>query len=149
MDLASKLTIVCCGLFFLTGLLTGVWKYACIASSESATAPVYVDVAHRASLLYAFASLVVLQFLQLSPFGPALNLLCALAPQVFFALAIATYVIHGALRDTDNQLRAPHRLGDRTLPAWVIHGFMVALIAAELGGFGALFVGALFTLFGS
>ena len=47
------------GIFLMAGLLTGVWKYAKIAQSPSATAPVYVDIAHRAALMYAFASLVI------------------------------------------------------------------------------------------
>jgi len=34
---------------------------------------------------------------------------------VFFAAAVLGYVIHGALRDTDNQLARPHRLGTRTV----------------------------------
>jgi hypothetical protein len=65
---------------------------------------------------------------------------------VFFALAISTYVIHGVLKDTDNQFKTPHKLGAFTLPKWVIITFMVALIIAEIGGAGILFVGFLSTL---
>lgn len=147
MDLASKLTVACAGAFLLTGLLTGIWKYLCIVRSEDATAPTYVDIAHRASLLYAFASLVILKLLEHAAFSETWGLVCALAPQLFFALAIGTYLVHGALRDTDNQLRRPHRLGSRTLPAWLPMIFMAALILAEVGGVGALFVGAMVQLF--
>ena len=33
MEPALKLALVSCGLFFLTGLLTGLWKYVCIAAA--------------------------------------------------------------------------------------------------------------------
>jgi len=55
-------------------------------------------------------------------------------------------VIHGVLKDTDNQMKKPHKLGSFTLPIWVIITFMVALIIAEIGGFAILFVGFLSTL---
>ena len=56
------------------------------------------------------------------------------AALAFFALAIATYVIHGILRDTDNRLRRPHRLGRRKLPTWATGLFMGLLIAGEVVG---------------
>ncbi len=147
MELASKITIIFSGLFFLVGLLTGVWKYGAIARSEDSVAPTYVDIAHRASLMYSFASLVILKFVELSPYPDALTLLFSIAPQAFFAAAIGTYLIHGYLKDTDNQLHPPYRLGSRSLPGALIHGFMVLLVIAELGGFAALFVGGVYTLF--
>lgn len=145
---AVVLTLIACGGFFLTGLLTGAWKYAWMAKSADATSPAYVDIAHRSSLMYAFACLVLLHFVMLSPWSSAWTLVFAAAPILFFALAVGTYLIHGLLRDTDNQLRSPHRLGRRTLPPVLVHGFMVALIIAEVGGFLALFGGAVFTLLG-
>lgn len=63
-----------------------------------------------------------------------------------FALAIGTYIIHGVLRDTSNQLRKPHRLGAMTLPSWMIHGFMIALILAEVGGSLVLGTGAMMSI---
>ncbi len=146
MDLALKTTIIFSGLFFLVGLLTGVWKYAAIARSKNSVAPIYVDIAHRASLMYSFASLVILKFVELSPYPDALTLGFALAPQVFFAAAIGTYLIHGYLKDTENQLHPPYRLGSTSLPGSIVHGFMVLLVIAELGGFAALFVGGVYTL---
>ena len=143
MILAAKLTLLFTGIFFLTGLITGIWKYAHIARSEDATAPAYVDIAHRASLLYSFAALVIFKFVELSPYSPGWTLIFALGPQVFFALAIGTYVIHGLLNDTDNQLRRPHRLGRQTLPPGLIMAFMGCLIVAEVGGFAVLLYGVL------
>ena len=147
MILAAKLTLLFTGVFFLTGLITGIWKYAHIARSEDACAPAYVDIAHRASLLYSFAALVIFKFVELSPYSPGWTLIFALGPQVFFALAIGTYVIHGLLNDTDNQLRKPYRLGSKRMPGFMIHGFMWALIAAEVGGFVALFAGVMQRVF--
>ena len=53
---AYQLAIVAAGVFFLTALLTGIWKYLEIAASEDGLAHPYIDTAHRASLMYSFAS---------------------------------------------------------------------------------------------
>ena len=66
MEPAESLAVVMAGVFFLNGLLTGVWKYLQIRSSESATAHPYVDIAHRASLLYSFAALLLAKFAEIS-----------------------------------------------------------------------------------
>jgi len=139
-------TYTACGIFFLTGLITGVWKYYHIHSSKEALAPVYVDIAHRTSLMYSFATLVLAKFVELSPYSEMVTFWSAVAPIVFFALAISTYIIHGILKDTNNQMKKPHKLGTFILPNWVIITFMVVLIIAEIGGFGILFVGFLSTL---
>ncbi|HUS25319.1 MAG TPA: hypothetical protein VM369_10250 [Candidatus Binatia bacterium] len=141
-DAAVRLCIAAAGVFFMTGLVTGVWKYAHIARSPTATAPVYVDLCHRAALLYSFASLLLAQFAALSRWSPSVNLVASAGPLLFFAAAIGGYAIHGALRDTDNQFLAPHRLGSRTLPGSMVHGFMWILVAVEIGGFGVLLAGA-------
>lgn len=143
---ADQLCLLAAGLFFLTGLLTGLWKYLCIVRSPEAVAPVYVDIAHRSSLMYSFAAILLREFLPYSPLTPAGTLWAVAAPLLFFALAISTYVLHGLLRDTDNQLRAPHRLGQATLPSLAIHGFMWLLVVAEIGGFVLLFYGFLLSL---
>jgi hypothetical protein len=139
-------TYTACGIFFLTGLITGVWKYYHIHSSKEAIAPVYVDIAHRTSLMYSFATLVLAKFVELSPYSEMVTFWSAAAPIVFFGLAISTYVTHGILKDTNNQMEKPHKLGAFTLPNWVIATFMVSLIIAEIGGFTILFVGFLSTL---
>lgn len=138
---AETLCLFAAGSFFLTGLLTGLWKYLAMATSPEAVAPVYVDIAHRASLMYSFAAVLIREFVPYSTLGPALTLAAVAAPLLFFALAIAGYIVHGVLQDTDNQLRRPHRLGRATLPGVAIHGFMLALVVAEVGGFIALFAG--------
>jgi len=140
---ADTLCLAACGLFFFTGLLTGLWKYSCMATSPEATSPVYVDIAHRTSLMYAFSALVLRAFVPYSPLGPEGTLIAVAAPLLFFALAIGTYVLHGILRDTDNQLRRPHRLGAMTVPGVLLHGFMFLLAIAEIGGFAVLLWGFL------
>jgi len=142
MPFAERFAAFSSGAFFLAGLVFGVWKYVAIARSADARAPVYVDIAHRAALLYAFACLVVERFAALSALAPDLEVAAVVAQIVFFALGLSTYVVHGVLRDTDNQFEKPHRLGERTVPPVLVVAFMVALVAAELGGFAVLFFGA-------
>lgn len=137
------LALVAAGIFFLAGLLTGVWKYLAMALSEKAEAPYYVNIAHRSSLLYAFAAQLLAVFAALSAWPETVNWWATLLPVLFFGAAIATYALHGLLRDTDNQLARPHRLGPLTLPGVLLHGFMVALVLGEVGGFLVLFAGLL------
>jgi hypothetical protein len=137
-----RLCLLAAGGFFLTGLLTGVWKYAHVARSATATAPVYVDMCHRAALLYSFAALLLAQFAALSRWSANVNLVASALPLAFFAFAIGSYAIHGVLRDTDNQFLKPHRVGPLPMPAVALHGFMWLLVAAEVGGFVVLLAGA-------
>ena len=140
---AETFCVASASAFFLAGLLAGVWKYACIYASPQALAPRYVDVTHRASLMYAFASLLLAELCQRSAWSNAVNLGASVLVVAFFALAVGGYLVHGALRDTDNQLRRPHRLGARTIPGWAMATFMAVLAAAELGGVLALVSGFL------
>lgn len=140
---ASRLGLVAAGIFFLSGLLTGVWKYAHIAQRSDAQAPAYVDIAHRASLMYAFAALLLAQFAQISAWPATVNLWASALPLAFFALAIGGYVLHGVLGDTDNQFRRPHMMGAWRLPQHALAAFMVLLVLAEIGGFVVLFAGML------
>jgi len=140
--MAAHVAFVSAGAFFLVGLLTGVWKYQCIASSKEAAAPAYVDIAHRASLMYAFACMLLAEFAARSVWPTTVNTIAVIVLVAWFAIAVLGYVMHGILRDTDNQLRRPHRLGSRTIAPSTLHTLMVALIVGEVGGFLVLFVGA-------
>ena len=142
-ELSVRFAITASGVFFLTGLLTGIWKYVAIARSSDATAPVYVDIAHRASLMYSFASLVLAEFARQCPYSSAVKVMAVSGPVLFFGFAIFTYLVHGWLQDTDNQFASPHRLGALTLPGWLLKASMVALVVGEVGGFGVLFVGVM------
>jgi len=103
-------------------------------TSADAQAPLYVDVCHRSSLLYAFACLVLAEFVKRSVWSPAVNAWATAVTIAFFATAVGTYAVHGALRDTENQLARPHRLGARTLPNAMVALYMGALILGEMGG---------------
>lgn len=140
---AQRLALLAACWFFLVGLSSGVWKYAAIARSEDAKAPVYVDIAHRASLLYAFACILIERASEVSQLDATLEWFAVLVQVVFFGLAVGTYLIHGLLDDTDNQLRRPHRLGSAALPPSLIRTFMISLVCAEVGGFVVLFWGVL------
>ena len=142
MDDAERIALLGSGVHFLIGLLTGVWKYRAIMKSPTGQAHPYVDILHRASLMYAFASLIVWKFAELSPLGRAVELAAVVALEGYFGIAIAAYFVHALLKDTDNQLRAPFRLGAATVPRAMIEAFMWSLIAAEVGGFVVLFYGA-------
>jgi len=143
MAAASQLALLACGVFFLTGLLTGVWKYLATSRSAQSEAPRYVKVAHQTSLMYSFAALVLLEFVKFSPYSETVNSIAVAVPLFFFAVAITTYIVHGATRDTDNQFQKPYRLGRLYLPPLVFHLAIWLLILGEIGGFVVLFVGFL------
>ena len=63
---AENLAIIFAGIFFLNGLLTGVWKFNQISKSADGKAHPYVDIAHRSSLLYSFTTLLIAIFGYLS-----------------------------------------------------------------------------------
>jgi hypothetical protein len=136
MTTSILLTTTACGTFFLTALLTGVWKWRAMLASPDHVAPHYVDTAHRAALLYSFACLVLIHFLELSPFPEAVNIAAAAAPLTFFAVAIASYCVLGYRDETDNQF------SERNFATTT---GMVLLAAAEIGGFALLFGGFLAT----
>jgi hypothetical protein len=137
---AERLCVLCSGIFFLTALLTGVWKWRAMATSKSGEAPKYVSTAHRSALMYSFAALLLGKFATLNDLSADLNYAAVVPPLAFFGLAIGTYVVHGVLQDTQNQIAKP-KLGRQTLPRWVTPAFMVSLVAAEIGGFAILLLG--------
>lgn len=126
--------LLAAALMFLWALLLGVLKYAQIRRSEEGLAHPYVDIAHRAALLYSFALLLVAAFVELSGWGTAVNLIAAAAMGFYFFAAVAGYTLHGLRRDTDNQFRD-------AVPG--THEFMLSLIVAEIGGWLVLTAGFL------
>jgi hypothetical protein len=58
----TRLTLLAAGLIFLLALMLGVWKYREMATSENHLAHPYVDIAHRAALLYSFATVLIAAF---------------------------------------------------------------------------------------
>lgn len=138
---AAVLCVLASGGLLLIGMLTGIWKYAQMASSADAQAHPYVDICHRTALLYSFAAMLLAVFAQLSAWSETVNFWAALIPLLFFYSAVLMYGIHGVLQDTDNQLRRPHKLGAMTLPGVLLHGYMSALIIGEVGGLMVLLAG--------
>ncbi len=130
----TKAVLLADAVMFLVALLLGVWKYHQIAGSEDHTSHIYVDIAHRAALLYSFALLLIATFVQLSGFSELVNLLAAGAMTFYFFAAVVGYVIHGWRRDTDNQFRDP-------VPG--TNALMISLIIAEIGGWLVLVAGFL------
>jgi hypothetical protein len=118
----------------LPALVLGVWKYRQIMTSDDHRAHPYVDIAHRAALLYSFATLLLAAFVELSTWPTWVNLTPAMVVVFFFVGAIAGYISHGAQRDTVNQFENPVR-GTEVV--------MAMLIAGEIGGFGVIFAGCI------
>ncbi len=147
MSLAVKLAVIASGVYLWIGMLTGVWKYLQIARSPQARAHYYVDIAHRSSLLYAPASLILAVLAYYSVFSAWLNLLCVILNTAFFSFSLGAYILHGVLKDTTNQFKEPHQLGRFQLPRILMRLAMYALIVAELGGTGLLLLGAGLALF--
>ena len=138
---AGVLAMVASIAFFQVGLVTGAWKYFCVRSSPVAEAPVYVNIAHRAALMYAFASLLLAILASLSVFDETVNLLAVAFPLFYFSLAVVRYIQLGITRSTDNQhLNPPNRGGELAL--------LLSLIVAEIGGFTVLSLGFLLRVFG-
>lgn len=130
----TKAVLLAAGLIFIWALLIGVWKYRQMAASPEGRAHPYIDIAHRAALMYSFAALLIAVFVELSDFATAINAIAAFVPIFFFAAAIASYCVNGKRAQTDNQFRD----GDGA------HGqdaFMWALIVGEIGGFAVLLAG--------
>ncbi|OBI08272.1 hypothetical protein [Mycobacterium scrofulaceum] len=132
LGLDTKVTLLAAGLIFLVALVLGVWKYRQIMAADDHRAHPYVDIAHRAALLYSFATLLLAVFVDLSAWPAWVNLTAAGVVVFFFVGAILSYIGHGARRDTVNQFENP-------VPGTAV--LMALLIAGEIGGFGVLFAG--------
>ena len=132
LGLDTRITLLAAGLIFLLALVLGVWKYRQIMVSDDHRAHPYVDIAHRAALLYSFATLLIAAFVELSAWPAWVNLTAAMVVVFFFVAAVLGYIGHGLRRDTVNQFESPDR-GLRVA--------MVLLIVGEIGGFGVLLAG--------
>jgi Ca2+/Na+ antiporter len=127
-----SITLLAAGLIFLLALVLGVWKYRQVLVSDDHRAHPYVDIAHRAALLYSFATLLIAVFVQFSAWPAWVNLTAAMVLVFFFVAAILGYIEHGRKRDTDNQFANPAR---------ALRAGMVALVVGEVGGFAVLLAG--------
>lgn len=132
LTLAAQIALIAAGVIFLWALLLGVWKYAQIARSDNGQPHVYVDIAHRAALMYSFATALLALFVQFSAWSTAVNVVALVVVLVFFVGAIASYCLHGLLRDTTNQFHPAS-------PALTVS--MVGLIIGEVGGSAVIIAG--------
>jgi hypothetical protein len=138
MNLAVKMSLLASGLFLLAGMLIGILKYERMMSRPSHTAPVYVDIAHRAAFLYSFAMLVVAKLLEYSPYSLRVQLGASGLVLLFLALTIIGYLTHGLKEDTDNLFRERN-----FTTTW----YMYMLIAGEIGGLSVIIWGFIRTQF--
>ena len=138
MALAVKISLLVSGLFLLNGMLTGVWKYARIMQSADHKAPVYVDIAHRTSFFYCFASLVIARLIEFSPFSNFWQIVMVAFPLGYFILTVIGYMKEGFLNRTDNLFSERN-----FITTW----FMYGLIAGEIGGFALILGGFIYTQF--
>lgn len=134
---ATSLAIVASGTFLLAGLFTGIWKWRQMLGNEDHTAHIYVDLAHRASLLYSFAAMLLAVFAALSAWDETIDLVATAVPLFYFAMAIGTYVVLGIRRRTQNQFAQRN----------IVSTWGTGLLAVgEVGGVVVLFAGTLRTL---
>ncbi|HEX4855797.1 MAG TPA: hypothetical protein VFV28_03245 [Limnobacter sp.] len=138
----ASFALLSAGMFLIIGLFSGLWKFLQMWKSPRGLAHPYLDIAHRASLLYGFACLTLAMLAQFSIYPQASNMLAAVVVIIFFALAVAGYLLQALLNGPENQLRQPHKIGNHSLPRAGIGAFMVALVLAEIGGTLYLFAGA-------
>ena len=138
MALSIKIALLASGLFLLSGMLTGVWKYAKIMTSLEHKAPAYVDIAHRASFFYSFASLVIAKLIESSPFSQMWQTVIVAVPILYFILTVIGYIKEGLIDRTDNMFAERN---------FVTVWFMYGLIAGEIGGFILILGGFIYTQF--
>lgn len=125
LELATQIALISAGVIFLWALLLGVWKFVEISRSPVGQAHVYVDIAHRAALMYSFAAVLLAALVQFSAWPTWVNVVALAVVVAFFVGAIAAYCLHGWRRDTTNQ----YHPADRALTVSTI-----ALIIGEVGG---------------
>lgn len=138
MDLSVKIALLFSAVFLLVGMLTGVWKYRRIMTSAEHKAPIYVDIAHRASLLYAFACLVISRLAEFSPFGGTWRIAIVAVPIAYFGLTVTGYIREGIIDRTTNMFAERN-----FITTW----FMYGLIAGEIGGIVLLLGGFVYSQF--
>ena len=102
-----------------------------------------MDIAHRSSLLYAPATLIIAVMAYCSSWSEFVNLSCVLVNLFFFSFAILSYVLHGLLKDTTNQFQQPHQRGKYKLKACLMRSAMIALVLGEIVSTTILLVGVI------
>jgi hypothetical protein len=137
MNLSMKIALLFSSLYFMTGLVTGIWKYRSILRSPDNEAPRYVSTAHRSSFTYSFAALLVSILLGQSPYPGWLNMTITVALMTFFTITIFGYIGYGRRGGSDSQFAEPPAFGGESGRSLL----MTLLIVGEIAGFGLLTLG--------
>lgn len=137
---ASRIALTASGIFFMAGLLTGAWKYIRMRRHSRAEAPYYINTAHRAALMYAFAAQLLAVFAAASAFSDKVNTVAVVFPLLFFGIAIVHYINLGMTTESNNSMRDS---SDRRKDYLILN----VLAVSEIGGFSVLFLGFLLRLF--
>ena len=133
-DVVSSTLLLVSGAFLLVGMLAGVWKWRQMMTRPSSQAHVYVDTAHRAALMYSFATLVLAALAAASQWPIWLEGVAAGAIVLFFVTAVARYCQLGWTEASKNQF------SERNFMTTI---GMYLLVAGEIGGLVILIAGAL------
>jgi len=139
MNLAVKISLLSSGLFLLLGMLIGIIKYQRMLSTAEHLAPVYINIAHRAALLYSFAMLVVAALLEHGNGSLKLQLGATFSLLLFLTLTVFGYLAHGLQNQTDNMFRRRN-----FITTW----YMYFLIVGEIGGLSIILWGFISAQFG-
>ena len=137
MNLSMKIALLFSVIFFMTGLVTGLWKYRRIMSSPDRTAPPYVSTAHRSSFTYSFAALLVSILLGQNPYPGWLNMTITVTLMAFFSITMISYIACGLEGITGSQFAEPPAVGGEAGRRLL----MIVLTCAEIIGFGLLAAG--------
>ena len=134
----SESALMCSGVLFLAALLSGIWKYVDTMKSPNHRVHRYIDTTHYASLFYAFASLLMAKFAELSVLSPTWNYIGVCLLSFYFIITILRYAQLGYTKSTANQFSKRNFLTTTG---------MYLLIIGEIGGFLILFIGFLLGVF--
>ena len=129
----TEAVLLAAGLIFLWRWCSGVWKYVQMDASPEGLAHPYVDTAHRAALLYSFATLLIAVFVELSAWSETGRLDRRLRGDLL-------------LRRRDRLLHLARGASGTptTSSATRVRGtgaFIWSLVVAEIGGFAVLLAG--------
>jgi hypothetical protein len=138
MDLAIKILLLFAGLFLLSGMVTGIWKYKKLLSSPEQNTPVYIDITYHSSFFYSFACLVIAKLIEYSPFSPGVRFVLAAMPLVYFSATIIVYGAEGFLSHSESP--ASER-------GFVTRWFMNGLAAAQILSLILILYGFIYTQF--
>ena len=136
--LPTQISIVAAGGTLILGMILGIWKFFGMATSEEGFAHPYVDIAHRAALLYATATLILVPLAQFNDWSTTANTIAVGVVVFLFVANILNYSYHGWKKDTTNQVHPVTPL---------VIGGIIVIIVGEIGGVGYLLAGFVSTQF--